>query len=102
MDKRIGIIGFGAIGTEVSRRICDGRLGPVSITLLLRPSSHPPLPEGIEAVTTLEDLLARHPQLVVEAASHQAVVQYAEACLMGGTPLMITSVGALADNDLQA
>ena len=50
--------------------------------------------------SSLEDLLAEGPDLVVEAASQEAVREYAEAVLSSGADLVVLSVGALADESL--
>ncbi len=50
--------------------------------------------------SSLEDLLAEEPDLVVEAASQEAVREYAETVLSSGADLMVLSVGALADEPL--
>ncbi len=52
-------------------------------------------------VTTTEDLVAARPDLVVEAAGHAAVELVGEAVLAAGIDLLISSVGALADDDLR-
>lgn len=52
-------------------------------------------------VTTTEDLIAARPDLVVEAAGHDAVALVGEAVLTAGIDLLISSVGALADDALR-
>ena len=51
-------------------------------------------------VESLEELLSREPGVVVECASHDAVVQHAEAILRRGVDLILISTGALADAPL--
>ncbi len=53
-------------------------------------------------VTTTEDLIAARPDLVVEAAGHAAIALVGEAVLAAGLDLVVSSVGALADDDLRA
>ena len=57
---------------------------------------------GVPIVTSLPALLALQPELVVEAAGHEAVRAHGAACLRAGADLLIASVGALADADLLA
>jgi aspartate dehydrogenase len=48
-------------------------------------------------VTTVPDLLAAQPGLVVECAGHGAVDAYGTDVLAGGADLLVASLGALAD-----
>ena len=50
----------------------------------------------------LEGLLAEKPDVVVEAASHEAVHQYAEILLERGIATIVLSGGALCDDALRA
>ena len=40
--------------------------------------------------------------LIVEAAGQESVSQYVPACLSSGADVVVTSIGALANNDLYA
>ncbi|MGE3245250.1 MAG: aspartate dehydrogenase [Beijerinckiaceae bacterium] len=51
--------------------------------------------------TGIEEALASKPGLVVEAAGHGALCQHGPAALASGTDLIVTSVGALADDALR-
>ena len=59
------------------------------------------VPEAV-AVGSLDELLDRSPDVVVEAASHEAVRSYGEALLRAGSDMVCVSVGALADDELRA
>lgn len=96
---RIGLIGFGSIGREVYRRICDD---PELSFYVLTRSSIPDLPDAVTQLHELEPLIAEAPDLVVECAGHAAVQQYAPSILGAGIPMLIASLGALADADLSA
>ncbi|MDK9698263.1 MAG: aspartate dehydrogenase [Siculibacillus sp.] len=52
-------------------------------------------------VTTTEDLIAARPDVVVEAAGHEAIALTGEAVLAAGIELVVSSVGALADDVLR-
>ncbi|WP_425040162.1 aspartate dehydrogenase [Primorskyibacter sp. S187A] len=96
---QIGLIGFGAIGREVCARLqADPRF---EITVLTR-SPVSDTPSGVVAATSFDDLLVRAPDLIVECAGHEAVQNYGSATLSAGIPLLVASVGALADAGLEA
>lgn len=53
-------------------------------------------------VVGLEALLGTRPQVVLEAASHQAVREHLVALLDAGVSVVVLSAGALADDDLKS
>lgn len=57
---------------------------------------------GCRAATTLEELLADKPDLVVEIAGIGAAKAYGEAVLEAGCDFVLVSAGALADADWKA
>lgn len=57
---------------------------------------------GLEYVVGRAALAACAPDVVVEAASHQAVQEYGPALLEAGIPFIVLSGGALADDALRA
>ncbi|MEM2875203.1 MAG: aspartate dehydrogenase [Candidatus Hadarchaeales archaeon] len=104
---RVAIIGCGAIGTLLSRAIDGGivegaklrwvyDIVPEKSKLLVKKLRHKPKiakgPLDIYSDASLD--------LVVEAASQQAVRQYALDVLRSGKDLMVMSVGAFSDEDL--
>ena len=56
--------------------------------------------DGIKHVATLDEVLAWKPDLVIEAAGHDAVLAYVPLCLQRGVPVLLSSVGALHDDAL--
>ena len=56
---------------------------------------------GVAYVTSLGDLLAHKPDVVVEAASHDAVREYCGALLDAGVAVIVLSGGALCDDALR-
>ncbi|WP_119273507.1 aspartate dehydrogenase [Taklimakanibacter deserti] len=94
----VGLIGAGAIGKQVLAHL--GHRPEDSVTLLMRRGKR--LPDGIKisAVDGLAALLAHRPDIVVEAAGQQAVVELMEPILNNGIPVIICSTGALADGAL--
>ena len=57
---------------------------------------------GVAFVDDLESLAALEPDVVVEAASHEAVRTLGEALLARGIAIIVLSAGALCDDDLRA
>ncbi len=101
---RIGIIGGGVIARLVLEH--RGELGGVEVAGILGRSDASrgkPLAAsfGVPFVTSLEALLALKPDAVVEAASHDAVRQYAAPTLAAGVPVIVLSGGALCDDALR-
>jgi aspartate dehydrogenase len=95
---RIGLIGLGAVGDEVVR--CLDRRGELSSLVGVLE-----LPERCEAAREkaarrfpvfdkLDDLMARDPQIVIEAAGHNAVIAVGAEILSRGCDLLVASVGA--------
>ncbi len=103
MPLKIGLIGCGAIGTEIAKAIdsreidadlvavCDHN--PATAAALIKSLKRKPVRAGLEELVRLSDL-------VVEAACQGAVPAIARATLGAGKDLMIMSVGALADAEL--
>jgi len=102
MPLKIGLVGCGAIGTEIARAIDSGKIeaelaavcdhNPATAIALIDSLQHKPVQARLEELVSLSDL-------VVEAASQKAVPAIARATLGEGKSLMIMSVGALADVD---
>ena len=97
--KRIAIIGFGAIARDVLTILHD-TVFVESIAVL-----HRTLPDHDEVhkvvhFNTLEALRNWKPDLVIEAAGHEAVRNYVPLLLENGFPVLVSSVGALHDETL--
>lgn len=104
---RVGIIGGGTLARALVRHLRRGAVeGTRLVALLGRAGSRRArslarslrLPYASE----LSGFLARRPDVVVEAASHDAVRDYGEALLRRGISLVVLSGGALCDNRLRA
>jgi aspartate dehydrogenase len=103
---RIGIIGGGVIARLVLEHLRDGALGDVQVVAVAgrsEASKGRPLAaaHGVPFVVGLEALAAARPEAVVEAASHDAVRQYAEPLLERGISFVALSGGALCDDALR-
>lgn len=104
MVLRMGLIGFGVIGRAVARAVQEGSAGDAQIVAVLVRDLDK---HGADAAsfpwefTNRPDVFFDHPMdLVVEAAGHEAVRQYAAASLIAGKDFLTLSVGAFADDSL--
>jgi len=103
MPLKIGLVGCGAIGTEIAKAIDSGEIdanlvavcdhNPATANALIDSLQAKPIKAKLDELVSLSDL-------VVEAASQKAVPAIALAALEKGKSLMIMSVGALADQEL--
>lgn len=97
LPLRVALIGDGGISRSVRASIA-ALVEPmlrVDAVLSRRATGDDPL-----RVADIQALLAMSPEVIVECASHEAVAAYGEMILGAGVPLVIVSVGALADVDL--
>jgi len=97
---RIGLIGFGTIGSAVAKAVENGHAGDVEISrILVRKDRGSDVDGRIRRKLTTDParFFSDDMELVVEAAGHEALKQYAEYCLRSGRDLLAVSVGAFAD-----
>ncbi len=93
------VIGCGAIGSFVARWLCErGKLASLydadrERALKLSRAL------GVPAAKTFEEFLKCDADIVVEAASQQAVREYAERVLKAGKDMLVMSVGTFADRE---
>ena len=103
--KKIGLLGCGAIGTQIALAIDSGKI-PANLTQIYDQSndSSNKLVSKLKnkpAIVENSHLLSLGPvDLVVEAASQQAVKDVALSILQNKKDLMIMSVGALLDESI--
>ena len=103
---RVGIIGGGTIARLFLEHIRRGDLGETMAVAIVGRSvasrGHALAQEyGVAFVTGLDGLIAQHPDVVVETASHDAVREYAEPLLARGIAVIVLSGGALCDDALR-
>jgi aspartate dehydrogenase len=99
---KVAIIGFGAIGGAFARGLAEGPHEIVGI--LARESSAEAIRAkagSLPVVTSLPELLAFGPHVVAECAGHAALRTYGAGVLEAGPALIVSSVGALADPELE-
>jgi len=104
---RVGIIGGGTIARLFLEHIRRGDLGRASVIAILGRSTQSrgrQLAKSyrVPFVVDLKALLAKKPDVVVEAASHDAVRDYGEGILRRKIALIVLSGGALSDDALRA
>ncbi|KXA90136.1 hypothetical protein AKJ57_04435 [candidate division MSBL1 archaeon SCGC-AAA259A05] len=106
-DRKIAIIGCGAIGSILAKSIDQGRAGNTELRVLFdlqreraeeladELSTTPVVADEIKDVLDDEEV-----DLVVEAASQGAVSEYSVDALKSGKDLIILSIGAFSDEKL--
>lgn len=101
---RIVLIGFGSIAGDLAAALLSRKDPGFAIGVLLRPGSpsRARVPADATILSNQEELRGFAPDLVVEAAGHEAVRHSVPACLADGLPVLISSIGALHDAALHA
>ncbi len=103
---RIGILGGGVIARLLLEQVRDGRMRPVHVVAIAGRGGRSRGRElarefGVEYAADRAALIAARPEVVVEAASHEAVREHAQALLESGIAMIVLSGGALADDALR-
>lgn len=103
---RIGIIGGGEIARLFLEHKQSGELGDAQVVAIAGRGEQSrgkalAAKHGVPFVIGLDALLAAKPDVVIEAASHEAVRGYGEAVLARGVSFIVLSGGALADDALR-
>lgn len=99
MKHRIVFVGFGTIAADVANGLRKQSDRYAMAALCRRPDAV--LPDDVQRLNDFIDVLSWRPDLVVEVASQAAVHEYAEGYLKAGVPVLVSSVGALADDELR-
>lgn len=103
--ERIALIGFGAIGQSVARFIRQNRSENLRlVSVLTREPQRLPArvveESGSVFTDSWEDLASQCPNVLVEAAGVEAVRSFAAEALSCRMDLVVSSVGALVDDQL--
>jgi aspartate dehydrogenase len=104
---RVGILGGGVIARLFLEHARRGEMGEAKVVALAgrgENSRGKALARefGVPFVIGTEKLIAARPDVVIEAASHEAVRDHAQALLSKGIAVIVLSGGALCDEDLRA
>ena len=105
MELRIGLIGHGAIGKTVAQAILSSTHGllahRISLSAVLVNTPREQNKLGNALLTNDPELFfATEFDVCVECAGQGAVRQYAVPCLKSGRNFLVTSIGALTNDDL--
>ncbi len=104
---RVGLLGGGVIARLFLEHVGRGEMGEAQIVAV---AGRGPVSRGkslarefgVPYVIGVDALVAAHPEVVIEAASHAAVLEHAETLLSNGIALIVLSAGALCDDALRA
>ncbi len=104
---RVAIIGGGTIARLILEHIKHGDLGDVAVVAIVGRSNASrgrelAVEHGVTFVTSLAELLQHKPDVVVEAASREAVHDFCGALLDEHIAVIVLSGGALCDDALRA
>lgn len=101
--KKLALLGYGKLNQIVGDAVKNGILEGYEIVGIMGRN-----PEGVKEAaekynckpcTDIEDLLALKPDFVAEAASGQAVLDYAEIIVSSGANIVLLSTSVLSDSD---
>ncbi|MEV2254568.1 aspartate dehydrogenase domain-containing protein [Streptomyces sp. NPDC050147] len=95
--RKVGIVGWGAIGRVVGAALAEQRVTGAELTCLV---DNRPLGESAPAPQVSFDEAMERCDLIVEAAGQGVVREWGERVLASGTDLLIASTGALTDEEL--
>lgn len=102
----IGIVGFGAIGQTLYRLIAKHASEIRVDAVVDRAQRHDALRDqlmpGTRFVSSVTELLASKPALVIECAGHAVLKSAGAEVLAAGSDLLVASVGALADTSIES
>lgn len=112
-DRRLGLIGYGSIAKQTLAVLASQLATPLdAIICLAKADGLARARDMLETfgeklamqrivANSIADFLNAKPDFVAEAAGHEALAANGVAVLEGGRDLIVTSVGALADDDLR-
>src|SRR5262245_47886959 len=97
-ERRIVLVGWGAIGAAVGRMLVDGGAGARVVAVGVRDPARPRdgLPKNARLISEPSELVELNVDLVVEAAGRDSVGPWARAALGAGIDFVVSSTSALA------
>jgi aspartate dehydrogenase len=99
--ERIVVIGYGAIGQYLCAEIPKHAPHAEICAVLTRGERAHDASGALRITTDLASAVSARPTLVIECAGHQALAAYGATFLATGADLLVASVGALADAELE-
>jgi len=100
--RRVGLIGFGAIGQPVVELATQYPNDLEIVAACTRTGIPRQSDATVPVVATLDDLLRLRPDVVVEIAGHDALREHGPHVLTAGIDLVAVSVGVLAIPDVES
>ena len=107
-EKNVALIGCGTIGTQLALAIESGNIANASLVGLFdivnsnAKSLKSRLKSNPELYTDFDGLINSSADIIIEAASQQAVREFGKGIIEANKDIMIMSVGALADTTFLA
>ena len=103
---RVGLLGGGVIARLFLEHLRRGELGEAEVVAIAGRSESSRARAlarefGAPFAVCVQQLIAARPEIVIEAASHEAVREHAEALLSKGIAVIVLSGGALSDDALR-
>ena len=104
--KSVGLLGCGAIGTHLALAVDSERVPNASLVSIFdifdtkAKSLQSMLKSPPQIYTNFSAFLSSPTDIIIEAASQEAIRKYASSIIEAGKDLMVMSVGALADSEL--
>ena len=98
---RLGLIGFGAVATLALDALAQALPAPIDALICHTRAGSEPRARDVFVTSDLDAFLVEAPDVVAEAAGHEALAQAAVGILEAGIDVIVSSVGALADDGLR-
>jgi aspartate dehydrogenase len=98
---RVGILGGGVIARLFLEQARDVEIVAIAGRSAASRGKALAREFGVRFVVGMQDLIAARPEIVIEAASHEAVREHVEALLSAGIAVIVLSGGALCDDALR-
>jgi aspartate dehydrogenase len=107
MLKKIGVIGCGVIGRLIAQSFAERQIQCDELLLYDKDIEkagkiRTELKAAITPVNSVDEMIRAKPKIVVESASQQAVREYLPKLLSSNIEIVVMSVGALIDMDVES
>jgi aspartate dehydrogenase len=101
-QARVVLLGCGAINTRVADLLRSRHSPAVIVGVIVRhpESLIPNVIEGAATITSLSDLIAAAPDVILEAATREAVREWGDGALRTARRFVVSSASAFTDDEL--